>query len=824
MSRADVHVHSKYSDRPSEWILRRIGAPESFVEPLEIYQRARERGMDFVTISDHNRIEGALEIAHLPGTFLASEITTYFPEDGCKLHCLVFGFSPEQFAVIQELRENVYDFRDYLVEQNIVYSLAHPLFRVNDRLTVDHLEKILLLFNRFEGMNGTRDARACEMWNVVLRHLTPEMMETLADRHGMAPLGAEPWRKSFTAGSDDHSGIYIAAAHTITPPAATVGEFLAHLAAGRSEMGGTHGNSVRLAHCFYHIAYGYYKSRFLAGGDGRATVIGEMFRQLIERPAAQSWGAKAALVLANGAAQDSAATVERRLVEEFSDLLRQRRTGDTPSPQPPDAAADARTFHTACGVTQQLGYAFFDNLVEHVQRGEVLESLQNLASLGPVGLAIAPYLAAFHTQHKDEAFLQQVAEHFPAVGDRHQKSEQRAWVSDTFDDVNGVSRTIGAVGRAAQLVARPLTIVTCLAPAPQTELPLVNFTPIGSFPLPEYESQRVSVPPFLEIIEYFERKQFSEVIISTPGPLGLVALAAARLLGLRVAGIYHTDFPRYVRQFTEDENIEKLTWRYLHWFYGQLDCVFVPSECYRRQLTERGFPAERMRVLKRGVDLAQFDPALRQQGFWSQFGLGDQFTFLYVGRVSQEKNLPHLLDSFEQFLARGRQAQLAIVGDGPLLAELRSRYSASTIAFTGVLRGESLARAYASADTFVFPSLTDTFGNVVLEAQASGLPVIVGDQGGPPEIVGDTDSGLVVSMDRPGALAEALERLWSEGALRRQLRQRGLDNARRHRWETVLDDLWNGAASLAPGRPAGARKQTQTLPQLLASSLVGAGL
>lgn len=110
-TKVDLHVHSKYSDRPSEWILRRIGAPESFVEPLDIYHTARERGMQFVTISDHNCIDGALEIAHLPGTFLSTEVTTYFPEDGCKIHCLVSGIREAQFHDIQQLRENIYDFQ-----------------------------------------------------------------------------------------------------------------------------------------------------------------------------------------------------------------------------------------------------------------------------------------------------------------------------------------------------------------------------------------------------------------------------------------------------------------------------------------------------------------------------------------------------------------------------------------------------------------------------------------------------------------------------------------------------------------------------------------
>ena len=119
-TKVDLHVHSKYSDRPSEWILRRVGAPESFVEPLEIYRTARQRGMQFVTISDHNCISGALEIAHLPGTFLSTEVTTYFPEDGCKIHCLVTGISEEQFAEIQRLRESIYDFQKFVRDRKSV--------------------------------------------------------------------------------------------------------------------------------------------------------------------------------------------------------------------------------------------------------------------------------------------------------------------------------------------------------------------------------------------------------------------------------------------------------------------------------------------------------------------------------------------------------------------------------------------------------------------------------------------------------------------------------------------------------------------------------
>lgn len=510
-ARADLHVHSRYSDHPSEWFLRRIGAPESFVEPRDIYQRCRERGMDFVTITDHNEIRGALEIADLPGTFLSAEVTTYFPEDGCKIHCLVHGISEAQFARIQELRANIYDLRDYLLGADIAHGVAHPLFRVNGKLTVEHVEKLLLLFNTFEGVNGARHPRASEIEFAIFRNLTPELMTELAARHGIRPAGAEPWRKRFTG---------------------------------------------------------------------------------------------------------------------------------------------------------------------------------------------------------------------------------------------------------------------------------------GSVKLPEYEAQSVVFPPYLDMLRFFEKEKFSEIIISTPGPVGLVALAAGRLLGVRVSGIYHTDFPLFVRYLTRDEVVEGLTWRYMQWFFGQLDTVFVPSDYYRQSLAEKGFAPERLVVMPRGVDTSLYSPRHRTPAYWDARGVPSGFRFLYVGRVSSEKNVGLLVDTFlEQFASRPG-VSLLVVGDGPLLPELRQRCTGRPVHFTGCLRGEELVTAYASADAFVFPSTTDTFGNVVLEAQACGLPAIVSDRGGPQEVVRRHDSGLVVDLTVPGALGSAMQRLLGDPTLCAALRERGLRNAQDSSWESVLDGLW----------------------------------
>src|SRR6185436_17429189 len=119
-----------------------------------------------------------------------------------------------------------------------------------------------------------------------------------------------------------------------------------------------------------------------------------------------------------------------------------------------------------------------------------------------------------------------------------------------------------------------------------------------------YELQKLSFPPVLQILDYIQREQFSEIIISTPGPIGLTALLAAKMLGIRTSGIYHTDFPQYVRILTEDSFLETLTWNYMKWFYEQLDLFYVNSASYRTAWIDRGIDGDRIRILPRGLDTA----------------------------------------------------------------------------------------------------------------------------------------------------------------------------------------------------------------------------
>jgi len=160
--------------------------------------------MTLVTITDHNRIEGALEIAQLPDAFVSEEITTHFPEDRCKIHVLALNIDEAQQRDILKARENIYELVDYLLEAGIFNILAHPLFSVNERLTVTHFEKLLLLFKNFE-MNGARNDQTNECLQYILRQLTLAGIDRLADDHGITPRMEEPWRKNIT-GAIRHRG------------------------------------------------------------------------------------------------------------------------------------------------------------------------------------------------------------------------------------------------------------------------------------------------------------------------------------------------------------------------------------------------------------------------------------------------------------------------------------------------------------------------------------------------------------------------------------------------------------------------------------------
>jgi glycosyltransferase involved in cell wall biosynthesis len=369
------------------------------------------------------------------------------------------------------------------------------------------------------------------------------------------------------------------------------------------------------------------------------------------------------------------------------------------------------------------------------------------------------------------------------------QNHKRAWFTDTLEDVNGVATTICKMTAAGAAAEKELVVVASRSDLQLSDIPIKNFPPIGEFELPEYELQKLSFPPILQMLDYVQRERFTEIIISTPGPVGLTALLAAKMLNLQTSGIYHTDFPQYIRILTEDSFLESVAWGYMHWFYGQLDTVFVNSEEYKQSWIKRGFDPAKLKILPRGLDTELFHPARRDSAFFEKFGASNgELRLLYVGRISREKDLDILADAYRRLRKEGLPVRLFVVGHGPYSEALAK--SLPDAFFTGYLRGTELAAAYASADIFVFPSTTDTFGNVILEAQASGLPVVVSDSGGPKELVAHKANGLITRSHNVEDFTDAIRALVTDRTLRERMANSARDSVTDRSWPRAFAKFW----------------------------------
>jgi glycosyltransferase involved in cell wall biosynthesis len=795
VSRCDLHIHSRYSARSEEWLFRRFDFPDSYSDPKELYAQLLKRGMDYATLTDHDTIEGCLQIADLPYTFISEQVTTYFPHDACKLHILVWGISEQQHRDIEAVRDNVFELQRYLQTAQITHAVAHPLYSVNGKLAARHLEQLILLFNHFEGINGLRDALLSDLAQTLFEQLTPDKINELANRHNLAPTHAEPWKKVFVGGSDDHGGQFAASAFTETPTAESSKKFLEFVRNGDCNARGQGGTPLILSHGFYNIVACFIHERFHEKLGPGAALLEKMFSRFMEgkAPTEFTLREKTDFIIQGVLSGKIFEFVKPANVSLWNEL-----SGYFARPEVKAKLAahldkvsepERRTFLMANMVAEQLAFRFFKKFVQQIGSGNMVESMQALSAIVPILVILTPYIYGFHSQAPSRKWLRAILKELSGEIPIALQNRKRAWFTDTLEDVNGVATTIRKMTAAGAAAGKELVVVTSLSNQQICDIPIKNFPPIGEFELPEYELQKLSFPPILQMLDYIQREKFTEIIISTPGPVGLTALLAAKMLNLQTSGIYHTDFPQYIRILTEDSFLESMAWRYMHWFYGQLDTVFVNSEEYRQSWIKHGLDPVKLKILPRGLDTELFHPARRELAFFEKFGvLNGEVRLLYVGRISREKDLDLLAAAYRRLRDEGLPVQLFIVGHGPYSEALAK--SLPEAFFTGYLSGNELATAYASADIFVFPSTTDTFGNVILEAQACGVPVVVSDSGGPKELVEDKANGLITKSHDVDDFARAIRALVTNPALRERMGKSARNSVIDRSWPSAFSKFW----------------------------------
>ncbi|RXJ61173.1 glycosyltransferase [Halarcobacter anaerophilus] len=328
-------------------------------------------------------------------------------------------------------------------------------------------------------------------------------------------------------------------------------------------------------------------------------------------------------------------------------------------------------------------------------------------------------------------------------------------VSDTVFDINGVSRFIQDFSKQALKFEKDFVVLTSTKKVPEEEFEnIININPIFRMKMPFYKSLDLVFPNFFKIKEEIKRLNPDLLHISTPGTVGLSALICAKLLKIPVVGIYHTDFPAYLYKNTKKSFVKKGTIKFLKFFYSPYKALFCRSEEYFKTLKEQlNFEDEELYLLKAGIDIKSFDSSFKDNSIWEKYKVDkSRFKVLYVGRVSLEKNVHKLLAFWQK--AELKNSQLILVGD----KELKEQISDPTITYLGKRRGEELSKIYASSDCFIFPSTTDTLGQVVMEALSSGLPAIVTNKGGPKTFVTEK-FGYILDINSFDEVKKALEEL-----------------------------------------------------------------
>ena len=761
VSRTDMHCHSTASQVAKLGVQRAVGLPECATPPQEVYELAKRRGMDFVTITDHDTIDGCLEIADRDDVFVSEELTAWFAGETQAVHILCYGIDPDDHEYLQAHARDLEDCAGYLQDREITCALAHPFFAVAAPLTARHRRRLAELFPIWEVRNGSR-ARE-------LNRPAAIYIET----HGGTGIG----------GSDDHAGVDIGRTFTEAPPASTPEQFLRHLREGRAEGRGDQGSAAKWAHSALALATRTLMAGPAVGewpGATPRTPGGEAEDVARVRPPGETSAIDPLIVLelaqrvvADGVARGGEA--EADLGGDEARLLLCAWLESVGLPEDPRelivALQDEDFSHPALARRARRTHERrLRTVVEEAGAAELDPG--SIADLGrsvvEACLPVVPYVPATTILGSE---VEKLAGHEGEPG-------RVAVVVDGAGSMHGVTRTVerirehGVNGWDVEVIGTDPRVDRRLPSVAEVEMPL-------------YEGLSIGIPSLPDLVETLADGRYDLVHLVSPGPAGVAAALTAKIGGIPLVGSYHTELASYVRMRSGDPMLEAAMRFAVSTFYGQCRVVLSPSPAADQSLLEIGIEPERIGRWARGVDLSLFDPAHRDADAYP-----GEVKVLYAGRLSREKGVDLLADSFLRAHERDPRLHLLVAGGGPEEGMLRERLGGRAT-FLGWLDADRLAAAYASADVFLFCSETDTYGQVIVEAQASGLPVVAVAEGGPRSLIRDRRSGWLCAPDAD-EIAGAVAQLAASPFLRRRIAAAALADAEGRTWEAALDQLAAG--------------------------------
>ena len=570
-------------------------------------------------------------------------------------------------------------------------------------------------------------------------------------------------------GSDDHAGVDIGRTFTEAPSASTPEEFLAALRSGDAAAGGEQGSAAKWAHAAMALA-----TRALtlddAGGASDFERAGARRKSTAPDPATVLKIAQR--VVGQGAAREGKVAADigpddaRALLDSWLGSIGVELRGrDLLDHLQSEDFSHADLYRRARRVHDRRLRAAIDSGTEAVVRGDMQAAVGDLFGAMLPAIPSAPPTGFRGAET-------------PKRAGRSGERPRIALIADGIEAMHGVTHTIEQIRERGV----PGFEVEVVGTDPWVDRRLPAATALH---VPFYAGMTLGVPGLPDLAETLAEGRYDLVHVTAPGPSGVLAALLGRVSGTPLVASYHTELATYAGLRSGDGRLEAISRAALGAFYTAPSGVLSPSPAADRSLLGLGVDEGRLCRWERGVDVARFGPEKADRDAYP-----GELRVLYAGRLTREKGVDLLAESFLRARAVEPRLHLLVAGGGPEEAELRARLGEHAT-FLGWLDGDDLARAYAGADLFLFCSRTDTYGQVVLEAGASGLPVVAVGEGGPAALIENRHTGILCRPDADH-LAGAVLQLAASPALRRRLGEAAVANSHLRSWERAMEQLASG--------------------------------
>lgn len=798
----DLHCHDYNSDVPDEILGRILGVPETWLKSEKLIKTLKKNGCNAFTITNHNNSRSCHELNDKGYDILVgAEFSVTVPDYKVGIHVLTYGFTVENEKDLNKLRYNVYDFLQYTHKHNIPTVWAHPLYHyaVDEQPSMDFFNKMALIFERFEVLNGQRDTWQNMLVKNWILSLTPEVIDKYADKFDidLSLYTQRPYQKTMTGGSDDHMGIFSghSGSYLHVPnlnerlkTSSTSELAIEAIREHRIIPFGGHQNIEKLTIAFldymFQVAINIKKPDLLRMVFHKGTVQDKIIAIVISNLFTELRYHKTTMMFIKLFHKSFIGKRPKKLMKlivkkVYKPIFKEARSiADAHSLESGEMAENF--YQAISNISNQLNTILFnrlqkkihllsedqsfnqlsfDDLINQIKispniRDYVKSSSENekkqkkriidfLDGLSFPFLSSTIILAANYTSSKVLYNNRKTLSDFSKQLGKLNHPQRMLWLTDTFDDKNGVSSVLQEMHREIKSLNLPIDILVC-SNTVEPDDHLIVLKPEAELIFPFYKEQTFRIPNINQIHALFLENEYDRLICSTEGIMGAISIMLKSAYSVPAYFYMHTDWVMFARK-TMNWNTHEIdrVRRFLRSFYGSFDKLFVLNSDHRKWLSSPEMEVDEKKICLTGhwVD-KKFKPIFKNKK--KVFNLDkDAKILLYTGRLSKEKGVMDVVKVYNDVKAVYKSVKMIFAGVGPAENELRAELPDAV--FLGWVDSVKLPEIYSAADILLLPSRFDTFGLVVLEALSCGLPVVAYNAKGPKDIIVDASCGYISS-------------------------------------------------------------------------------